>query len=102
MICPNCGKEIPDESLFCGECGAEVKNVPQKSEEVKVEETPEVKQAEVKQSEENNTMSIISLIIAIVGLILIFFKPYLTGIAGIISIILGAMGRKQGWRLSFN
>ena len=46
--------------------------------------------------EENNTMSIISLIIAIVGLILIFFKPYLTGIAGIISIILGAMGRKQG------
>ena len=36
MICPNCGKEIPDGSFFCGECGSEVKNV---AEEVKAEES---------------------------------------------------------------
>lgn len=24
MICPNCGKKIPDESLFCAECGNKI------------------------------------------------------------------------------
>ncbi len=28
MICPKCGKEIPDGLLLCGECGAEIKIVP--------------------------------------------------------------------------
>lgn len=115
MICPNCGKEIPDGSFFCGECGTEVKNV---AEEVKVEElveetpveeapvvtepvkeeTENAQTTETTKTEENNTLSIISLIIAIVGLALIFIKGYLTGVAGIVAIIMGALGRKQGAR----
>lgn len=27
MFCPNCGKEIPDESKFCGSCGADLSDV---------------------------------------------------------------------------
>ena len=98
MICPNCGKEIPDGSFFCGECGSEVKNVAEevKAEEsvveAKKEETPVVAEpvkeeanepegtVETEKPEENNTLSIIALIIAIVGLALIFVKGYLTGV----------------------
>ncbi len=116
MICPNCGKEIPDGSFFCGECGSEVKNVAEevKAEEsvveAKKEETPVVAEpvkeeanepegtVETEKPEENNTLSIIALIIAIVGLALIFVKGYLTGVAGIVAIIMGALGRKQGAR----
>ena len=112
MICPNCGKEIPDGSFFCGECGSEVKNVAEevKAEEsvveAKKEETPVVAEpvkeeanepegtVETEKPEENNTLSII----AIVGLALIFVKGYLTGVAGIVAIIMGALGRKQGAR----
>ena len=25
MFCPECGKEIPDDSVFCPECGARIK-----------------------------------------------------------------------------
>ena len=53
---------------------------------------------ETEKPEENNTLSIIALIIAIVGLALIFVKGYLTGVAGIVAIIMGALGRKQGAR----
>ncbi len=39
MFCCNCGKELPDESLLCPECGA--KQEPQQSEEVPInEESP--------------------------------------------------------------
>ena len=109
MICPNCGKEIPDGSFFCGECGSEVKNVAEevKAEEsvveAKKEETPVVAEpvkeeanepegtVETEKPEENNTLSIIALIIAIVGLALIFVKGYLTGVAGIVAIIIPAV-----------
>lgn len=24
MFCPNCGSEVKDDDLFCGECGAKI------------------------------------------------------------------------------
>ena len=28
MYCPNCGKEVEDGALFCGECGAKIGEAP--------------------------------------------------------------------------
>ena len=29
MFCPNCGKQIPDDSAFCGECGTRLRQEPE-------------------------------------------------------------------------
>ena len=41
MFCPNCGSEVKDDDLFCGECGAKIERteVPE-SEPVKKEAAP--------------------------------------------------------------
>ncbi|MFR2169186.1 MAG: zinc-ribbon domain-containing protein [Anaerostipes hadrus] len=26
MFCPNCGSEVKDDDLFCGECGAKIEH----------------------------------------------------------------------------
>ena len=42
MFCPNCGSEVKDDDLFCGECGAKIEHteVPE-SEPVKKEAAPQ-------------------------------------------------------------
>ena len=42
MFCPNCGSEVKDDDLFCGECGAKIERteVPE-SEPVKKEAAPQ-------------------------------------------------------------
>ena len=42
MFCPNCGSEVKDDDLFCGECGAKIEHteVPE-SELVKKEAAPQ-------------------------------------------------------------
>lgn len=104
MICPNCGREIPDESLFCGECGADLNQFAQaqqfqQPQEPIVEPTVEMKNEPVKNDPNgSNTMSLISLILGIVGVILLFFVPVLAVALSIAAIILGLMGRKIGAR----
>ena len=45
MFCPNCGSEVKDDDLFCGECGAKIERteVPE-SEPVKKEAAPQQQQ----------------------------------------------------------
>ncbi len=38
MFCPNCGKEIPDNAVFCGNCGAKIEK--KQPEAPVVKETP--------------------------------------------------------------
>lgn len=42
MFCPNCGKEVNNQDVFCGYCGFRLEETPVKTEEipVKTEETP--------------------------------------------------------------
>ena len=56
MICKHCGKEIPDESLFCGYCGNRVEEEPDANEEIvapvnleeeTVPETPAAEETEI-------------------------------------------------------
>lgn len=35
MFCSQCGKEIPDDSIFCPECGQKVENIPTQEHQIK-------------------------------------------------------------------
>jgi len=100
MICPNCGKEIPDESLFCGECGADLNQINQQPIQEPVSEPVAEQQTQTVKNEPNgsNTMSLLSLIFGIFGVICIFFNSIIATGLGIAAIILGLMGRKIGAR----
>ena len=52
MICPNCKKEISDESIYCGYCGSKVVEEP-KEEEAVTETIPLVKEEEAAVSVED-------------------------------------------------
>ena len=56
MFCPNCGKEIEDDSLFCNKCGSKILNeeikIDNKQEEVKLNE--DVEQDDKKLSKTNS------------------------------------------------
>ena len=56
MYCPNCGKEIPDESKFCPECGY---TITQKAEELK---------KDVPVKKKFNLLLLISMIIGVIYL----------------------------------
>lgn len=46
MLCPKCGKELPDNARFCGGCGADVYSLVQQNVEVKQPSVPETRGAQ--------------------------------------------------------
>ncbi|MCQ2550837.1 MAG: zinc ribbon domain-containing protein [Clostridia bacterium] len=50
MYCPNCGKEIAEETVICPHCGVQIKNV--------------------KKDEPNTLLKVVSFIFPIIGLII--------------------------------
>jgi rRNA maturation endonuclease Nob1 len=80
MFCQNCGKEIPDGSKFCPECGASISTPKEEvKEESKVEEKPTLKEPKPV-NEKRKGFSALS----IIGFIISFF-----GIFGFIGAIIG-------------
>ena len=59
MYCPNCGKEIPDESKFCPECGSTI--------------TPKGEEAK-KELQTKKKFNILLLISMIIGIIYLFYS----------------------------
>lgn len=120
MKCEKCGKQLEENSKFCSNCGEPVKNetketiieaqkvnneeIKQESKQkientiVKVENSENqnnVKQAQIVK-EEKQGLSIASLILGIVAILCVFEHGILNLMAGILAIIFGAIGRKQG------
>lgn len=90
MYCPNCGKEIPDNSRFCPECGKEIEK-PNKGTEVSAEivEHPYTdyethKNANNSNGNSNNADSHKGL--AIAGLVLAIIVPIVGLILSIVSL----------------
>lgn len=71
MYCRNCGKEIPDGSSFCPECGASQRD------DVQVQNVRTVES-------KTNTKSIVGLVISLIGL-LIFSSLILGPVSAIVS-----------------
>lgn len=98
MKCENCGSEIEENVKFCSNCGAEIKA--EVKEDIKEEKQVPVVQTTVKQAEivqeEKTGFSIASLILGIVAILCIFEHGALNFICGILAIIFGIIGRKQG------
>lgn len=97
-ICPNCNKEYDDDKAFCPDCGASLA-----SSEFTGEYNPNnnLNQGSVnayqKPMQENNGMSIASMVLGIIG-----FIAWCLPVAGfpvtIIGIVLGVIGMKKGGR----
>jgi hypothetical protein len=68
MFCERCGKELSEESLYCGNCGASLKT----------------------KEKTNNTLSIIGFVVGIISLFLNFW-----GLVGIAAVIISSMGLIQ-------
>ena len=60
MFCRNCGKQIPNDSAFCSECGARVGSDYVNNDTIYVEDKP------------NLLLNVLSFFLPIVGLILYF------------------------------
>lgn len=68
MVCRKCGKEIPEDVIFCGYCGNKTDNV-------------------VEKSNETNLSALIGFILSIISLFLNFW-----GVVGLASIMLSVTG----------
>lgn len=61
-ICAECGAKVPKDSLFCGKCGAPVKESETKEEPEKEEEEPEPEEVQPAEEEEETAASGINLV----------------------------------------
>lgn len=90
MYCPKCGTQLPDNSAICSNCGEKLSNL-------------NMNQNDNFQNINNNTnnqeqngLSITSLILSISFFVCIFFSGGLALICSVLAIIFGAIGRKKG------
>ena len=75
MICPECGKEINDNDIFCGYCGAEIINidVPLQTDEKKGGRSPKIKSEDKKKKFKIAVRVIGAIIVIAVIIIIIIF-----------------------------
>lgn len=83
MTCPNCGAEIPDDSLLCESCGEEIRMVPDYDPSTEVRTPKAAAPLESAQDDETGwsvrniaslCIAAILIVIAIVAIIVIIFK----------------------------
>lgn len=99
MICPVCKKEIDESNKFCPECGAKLVQDENKVKEAEVINTKELNNNENTNdavNQEQNGLSITSLILSIAALVCMFLNSFLSLVCSILAIIFGAVGRKKG------
>ncbi len=121
MFCPNCGHSIPDDSMFCPDCGQAVQQPaqaggaqpnaqanPTQPGAGQADPQPPVYNAEPMQNQSYqyqysmqyapDTRRMNGLCVAgfVVGIVSIFF--YITGIAGIVALVLSGLGLSSSAR----
>ena len=94
MFCIHCGKEIPDGSAFCPECGGaqKVEAAPAKEPPVPPSTEPDPVSIPLEKTK-YNTLSIVGFVIGLVSWFLNFWG--LMGIAALVISILGLLSCRQ-------
>lgn len=71
MVCPNCGKELSDDSLFCNSCGAKVTLPPQNpAEEVQNVASPPLPKPSMRK---RNFLIILAMVVCLIVVVLPIF-----------------------------
>lgn len=94
MNCKNCGKEYPDGTKFCDQCGTKLEEVEQKEEaKQEIKEEPKQENTQVQNNQDSGSIGwgVLGFFFPIVGLILYILwkneKPKSAKVAGIGALI---------------
>lgn len=100
MLCKNCGNPLEEGAKFCAVCGTVVEEAPVDANGATVEPAP---------SDPGKVFGIISMVVAIVGILLSTVCTCCTGcfgvapavICGIAALVLGILGKKKSAEAGF-
>lgn len=102
MFCPNCGHQIPDDSVFCPDCGQSTQSQsPPQSQESQSQQPPVYNaepvqnqsyqyQYSVEYTRDTRPMNGLAVAGFVVGIVSCFLNFY--GIVGVVALILSALG----------
>ena len=89
MFCVHCGKEIPEGSTFCPECGKSQQESADTVEETRITQPASTPLKKAKY----NTLCIVGIVVGIISWFLNFWG--ITGIAAVVISVLGLANCKQ-------
>ena len=105
MYCIKCGKEIPDNSVFCPVCGAKQDGTPQAAgagsapSDARTDYAQPVNQSPIRKAQ-YNLLCILGLVISLISLVFNYFG--LVGLGGVIVSVIGVVlcnRRKENGRI---